>query len=145
MMAQAPAATPDVIAGYLQTLSAMSGRPVTTVAMHNPSVYDDRDPFEGYPGIVNTYDGRFTRDVTYVSDSCGAWRDSGVQVLSAAALPPHLHVLVHPLFWGERHRDRWQCMTDLIAQRQQEAAAWGRTYTGMWRHHAGVREHDARA
>jgi hypothetical protein len=128
----------------VEILSRMTGCPIQSIAMHNPSVYGD-DPFAGDNLYVNAYDPRFTKVATYFSDSCGAWRNDAHRAFGNSDIPDRLQLLIHPIFWAERPGDRWKRLRD-----------WGTTIDSSlkdrqvqirngWLNHSGVREHDARS
>jgi hypothetical protein len=126
-----------------ELLALLAGIDVGAIAMHNPSVSGE-DPFRGHPRYLNAYDDRFTREINYFSDSCGAWRDDTIATLAGGAPPARLQLLIHPFFWGERHADRWERLED-FARTQAEAIPARQAVTrAAWSSHAGVREHDAR-
>lgn len=74
--------------------------------MHQPALHGD-DPFRGSEdGFLNAYDDRFTREMTYISDSCRAWRNREWEMLTGGELPRKLQLALHPINWGEVDRDR---------------------------------------
>lgn len=123
-------------------LATLSGEPIRVVARHNPSLGGTPPPVP--PGLIDAYDPRFTTDVEYISDSCGAWRDATVALLTEDDLPPRVQLLVHPLFWTAAGEDRWMLLDQLHAQRVDSVDAYTQYLRDVWRTHAGVREHDAR-
>lgn len=97
---------PRLLRAQATLLVELAGQAVTSIAMHQPALHGD-DPFRGGDhGFLNAYDDRFTREMTYVSDSCRAWRNREWAMLSSGALPPRLHLCLHPINWGEIDRDR---------------------------------------
>ena len=97
---------PRLLRAQATLLGELAGQPVTSIAMHQPALHGS-DPFRGEDhGFLNAYDDRFTRGMTYVSDSCRAWRDREWSMLTSGAFPPRLHLSLHPINWGERDRDR---------------------------------------
>jgi hypothetical protein len=124
-------------------LSDLSGMPVRSIAMHNPSL-SGADPFAECADFVNAYDAAFTRDIAYFSDSCGAWRDQAHAVLSAGDIPPRLQLLIHPVLWDETPGDRWQRLQEWVAQQEGMARDLARRVEDIWRSHSGVAEHDRR-
>ena len=124
-------------------LALLAGTEVRSIAMHNPSVSGE-DPFRTQTGFLNAYSDRFAREIGYASDSCGAWRDQTVAVLTSGALPARMQLLVHPFFWEERHADRWQRLRGFTERRIAAVAEREAATRAAWSVHAGVREHDAR-
>ena len=128
----------------VQTLEAMSGKAVRCISMHNPSLFSGEDPLAADSSFINVYRPEFVRDVTYLSDSCGAWRDTAYQALVEGSLPQKIHFLTHPMFWDHQHASRWQRLAHAIELGAQGAQRWADEYAAHWRRHEGVREHDLR-
>ncbi len=135
-------------------LSRLSGRPVRSIAMHNPSL-SGADPFRGddcndcndcKKTFINAYDDAFTRQIAYFSDSCGAWRDQAHETLTGREedIPPRLQLLIHPLLWGAEPGDRWRRLADWAAQQKNVLHEETRRIERIWREHPGVVEHDKR-
>ena len=124
-------------------LSTLSGEPIRVVARHHPSLGGTPPPIP--PSVIDAYDARFTTDIAYVSDSCGAWRDATVALFGGDDLPPRIQLLVHPLFWTADGTDRWTLLEALHADRVRAVETDTALLQDFWRAHAGVQEHDARA
>ncbi len=139
----APGGMERALRAQADLLSLLAGTEVHAIAMHNPSS-SGADPFRQSAGFLNAYGDRFAREIGYLSDSCGAWRDQAVTALSGTAGPARLQLLIHPFFWGERHADRWQRLDEFVEQRRTAIAARAAATRDAWSAHAGVREHDAR-
>lgn len=134
-----------LINGYVGILSAMSGQPVTTVSMHNPSLFSGEDIVTAQGEYIDAYDPVFSQGVAYISDSCGAWRDNAFDLLTGITpLPPRLQLLVHPIFWSADHKDRWKCMEDALLQSDSRARKLAGHYASYWTKHEGVIQHDLR-
>lgn len=128
---------------HAELLGLMANTPIRSIAMHNPSV-QGADPFaEGTP-YVNAYAKQFTTDITYLSDSCGAWRDHSVQALEKPAHIDCLQLLIHPIFWSAQHAGRQQRLADLLAQRNLQLESGAEWVRAIWANHGGVAEHDRR-
>lgn len=132
----------DSLVAEAEFLGKLSGVEVKSIAMHNPSIYGE-DPFRDTQLFINAYDDRFTKDIVYLSDSCGAWRDSAISELGER-IPPRLQLLIHPFFWGEDELDRWQRLERLRHAQVQEVLRTAETTRAGWTNHAGVLEHDRR-
>lgn len=132
-----------VLRAQAALLGTLSGGPVTAIARHNPG-FGGVDPMEHAEGFLSAYDPRFTSEITYVSDSCGAWREEGLAVLGAAEPPPHLQLLVHPLFWDARGVDRWTHLERLRGTQLQEVEDQIAVERQVWIGHPAVGPHDAR-
>ena len=129
-------------------LSRLSGRPIRSIAMHNPSL-SGADPFRGddcKKSFINAYDDAFTRKIAYFSDSCGAWRDQAHETLTGREedIPPRLQLLIHPLLWGSEPGDRWARLADWADQRKNILHEDTQRIERIWREHSGVAEHDKR-
>jgi hypothetical protein len=135
---------PRLLRAQATLLAELAGAPVVSIAMHQPAL-NGEDPFRGDSlGFVNAYDDRFTRDATYISDSCRAWRNASWSMLTSGALPPRLHLCLHPLNWADADRDR---VTIFRAVHEELAASIDAARDELLAQiacHTGVVEHDAR-
>lgn len=125
-----------------ELLGMLAAEPVRVVARHNPG-FGGTDPLKG-TDFINAYDPRFTDEITYLSDSCGAWRDSAVEILTADEPPSDLQLLIHPIFWDEHAADRWTHLERLRSAQVQQIDAHAQSARTVWAEHAGVAEHDRR-
>ena len=124
-------------------LGRLAGEPIRSVAMHNPSVHGE-DPFLLGTRFINAYDQRFTKDIAYFSDSCGAWRNTTFEILTSGQLPDRLQLLVHPLFWGGQSGNRWERLQTFVNGSQTKLLKQQEEIRELWLTHPGVREHDSR-
>jgi hypothetical protein len=133
----------ETLEGDINVLTKLARKQVRSIAMHNPSITGG-DPFRNTKEFINAYDDQFTKDIMFLSDSCGAWRDEAVSVFENCNIPPRLQLLIHPLFWHREAADRWSRLDEFI----QDKVAMLREDTdrirGMWAQHAGVLQHDRR-
>jgi peptidoglycan/xylan/chitin deacetylase (PgdA/CDA1 family) len=135
---------PRLLRAQAALLGELSGRAVTSIAMHQPALHGS-DPFAHESlGFTNAYDAQFTVEATYVSDSCRAWRDNGWAIVSGGALPPRLHLCLHPINWSETDRDRVTIFRDVHEQLLANVAAARDELLAQIACHTGVLEHDAR-
>ncbi|HYC92012.1 MAG TPA: hypothetical protein VEO54_22560 [Thermoanaerobaculia bacterium] len=135
---------PRLLRAQAALLGELAGEPVTSVAMHQPALHGD-DPFRsGEHGFLNAYDERFTRAMTYVSDSCRAWRDPAWSMLRSGTFPPRLHLCLHPINWGERDRDRDTIFREVHEELMAATAAARDELLAQIACHGGVLEHEAR-
>jgi hypothetical protein len=137
---------PDIRKAYESeraSLAALAGRPIRVVALHNPSLADG-DPLRADPDVVNAYTVIDTHHLTYVSDSCGSWRDESFRVLAQHDLPPRLQILVHPFFWSEKSADRWERLERFVDRRRSATELWARQLREQWSQHEGLRQHEER-
>jgi hypothetical protein len=133
----------EVLMNEANTLSQLCGETVRSIAMHNPSVYG-ADVFQHVDRFINAYDPRYTRDIAYFSDSCGAWRDEAAAVFQGGEMPPRFQLLIHPIFWDEQPGDRWTRMNGLVAKQSEALHKSAAAVRALWTQHTGVRQHDAR-
>jgi hypothetical protein len=126
-------------------LAQLSGQPVTSIAMHQPGLYGE-DPLRHRRDLpfLNAYDDRFFRAMTYVSDSCRAWRDSTWELLSGGPLPTQMQLALHPLNWGRTDRDRQTIFDDVHATLAAEIITAGEELMAQINRHQAVIEHTAR-
>ena len=136
---------PRLLRAQAALLGELSGRPVTSIAMHQPALHGE-DPFRGGDhGFLNAYDDRFTREMTYVSDSCRAWRNREWSMLTSGAFPPRLHLCLHPINWGERDRDRETIFREVHDELTAATASARDELLAKIACHSGVVEHEARS
>jgi hypothetical protein len=136
---------PRLLRAQAALLGEISGQAVTSIAMHQPAL-NGTDPFAGMDlGFVNAYDARFTRESTYVSDSCRAWRNRGWEMLADGPLPPRLHLCLHPINWGAHDRDRVTIFRDVHDELAAGLADAGEELLAKIACHSGVLEHEARS
>jgi hypothetical protein len=131
------------LAAQARLLGELSGVPVRSIAMHNPSV-SGADIFREAP-YVNAYDPRFTQQAAYFSDSCMAWRDAFVRAVSGGdELPRCIQLLIHPCLWTEHAQPRLRKLEAMHAAVLGGLRAEVETARAIWTNHSGVREHEAR-
>ncbi|HEY0140205.1 MAG TPA: hypothetical protein VGF48_04860 [Thermoanaerobaculia bacterium] len=136
---------PRLLRAQAVLLGELSGEPVRSMAMHQPALHGD-DPFRGEDhGLLNAYDERFTRGMTYVSDSCRAWRDREWAMLRSGAFPPRLHLCLHPINWGDADRDRETIFRELHEELLTSTATARDELLAKIACHTGVLEHEARS
>lgn len=126
-----------------RALAALTGQPVKAIALHNPSLADG-DPLRAAAGVINAYTAIETHRLTYVSDSCGAWRDDSLKLLEQRELPRRLQLLIHPFFWAKEAGDRWERLEQFVDTRLSETESWARQIRDQWSQHEGVREDEKR-
>lgn len=142
VLAQAPSPR-QALQRQAALLEELAGRPVRSIAMHNPG-WNGTDPFRNEPDLISAYHPAFTRQIAYFSDSCGAWRDAAHAALTSGNIPPRLQLLIHPVYWGDGPGDRHSRLAEWRRQRDQAAADFLHELEQLWPGHAGVIEHDRR-
>jgi len=78
-------------------LESITGQPLRSVSLHNPSSHHRYPAFEG---VVNAYDPRWFGPDRYVSDSSRRWRRDPLAFLASDRLPI-VQVLTHPIHFSE--------------------------------------------
>lgn len=132
----------EVLRAEAALLGLLADAPVRVVAQHNPG-FGGIDPMQATE-FISAYDPRFTQEITYISDSCGAWRDDAFAILNAADPPANLQLLIHPIFWDERALDRWAHLERVRQAHVGEVDAQAAAARAVWASHAGPTEHDRR-
>jgi len=143
LAAAAGAGKDELFRQQVEVLERVSGSEIAAVALHGPS-FSGEGPPRGVERFVDAYDPRFTREIAYVSDSAGAWRDETFRALTGDDLPARLQLLIHPFFWGDDQADRWVRLAQWAEERRQWLAEAVRQAEGNWRIHPAVAEHDGR-
>jgi len=141
---QSPDAGPmSLLQSHVMLLGQLAGEPVRSISVHNPSI-SGQDIFREAAGFINAYQARFTSEISYFSDSCGAWRTQAVQSLQPGKLPPRMQLLTHPIFWAPQHADRWDRISQFVNQQINLLRRQHEMICNIWHAHSGVREHDQR-
>ena len=131
------------LAWEIGILSNLTGSPILSIAMHNPSIYGD-DPFIHTNDYINAYDPAFSQEIDYFSDSCGAWRDHAYNAFNNNNLPEKLQILIHPFLWDEKPGSRWDRLEAWTSKKQQTLQQQKELICNAWNQHAGVHEHEQR-
>ncbi|MDE7017870.1 MAG: hypothetical protein K2P65_09930 [Lachnospiraceae bacterium] len=87
----------------IEILSNAIGEKVDTVSMHRPSEKVLSANIE-FPGVINSYNEIYFKQMKYVSDSRRHWRENVDDIIEQAAYP-RLHVLTHPV-WYRRSQEQ---------------------------------------
>ena len=126
----------------IEMLAKLTGKKVKTIAMHNASFFKE-DPLKNI-GLINAYDDRYTKEITYFSDSCGAWRNEAVHAFKTGDIPMRLQILIHPFFWGEQQVDRYLKLEEYRKRIITYLDSHISKVKKIWSEHEGVIEHDER-
>ena len=132
----------ELLSLEIDTLSTLTGIEVKSIAMHNPSL-SGADLFRNTK-FVNAYDDKFTKQIPYFSDSCGAWRSDFVNHIKNQNIPPQMQLLIHPIFWGKTSLNRWEKLDFFINSRKNELSNDHKYIKDIWNNHPGVITHDKR-
>lgn len=127
----------------LSVLADICGRPVRSIAMHNPSIYGD-DPFAGVKFVVNAYRKDIIEEGGYYSDSAGAWRDHAVDALCNGSFPGRVQLLIHPVLWDSGRGGRLDRLNAWRARKLELLDNAVVEIQNIWAAHSGVQQHDWR-
>ena len=127
----------------IEILSNLTGKDIKSIAMHNPSIYG-KDIFANEKNFINVYDDKFTKEIKYFSDSCGAWRDEAYHSFKSSIIPDRLQLLTHPFFWGKNMGDRWKRLNDFIKCKKSKINIYNERLKSNWQKHEGLKEHQKR-
>ena len=130
----------DSLMFEIEILSNLSGKDIKSIAMHNPSIYG-ADFFADEKDFINVYNDKFTKDIKYFSDSCGAWRDEAYYTFTTLKLPDRLQLLTHPLFWGKTKGDRWKRLNAFIKKKHTKIKQLKKRTKNNWENHEGLIQH----
>ncbi len=83
----------------ISILSAVIGKEIVSISLHNPSVKGEFPIFEGF---VNAYDPLFFTDKYYLSDSRMSFRDKDPYKFLELINEHSLQILFHPLHFSEK-------------------------------------------
>jgi hypothetical protein len=129
---------------HVKDLVEICGAQIKSIAMHNPSCANGGDPFASHDRYVNAYAPWLMRQTVYLSDSCRAWRQGGLQACFDHNCQ-RVYLLIHPELWCHTvMSNRLAFLTSLRAELSQEDKAYFDCVERIWRDHAGGKEHDAR-
>jgi hypothetical protein len=101
-------------------LGAAAGAPVRSLSFHRPPPGRLRGP-ERIAGMVNAYGAPLMR--TYLSDSKGRFAAGDPLRVLSAVPGPLVQVLIHPVWWGERHAHPRQRLRALAGELDPKALA----------------------
>ena len=104
---------------------------------HNPTheLLADSLQSDHVAGLINGYGPRFTRDITYLSDSNMRHTADHFLHVVRAGVQPALHLLFHPLIWvagGASMRDVFARTWPYIIRANEEEMLSNRCYQGMF-------------
>lgn len=81
-----------------EILSDVTGCPVTSISLHNPTAHGQYPMFDGY---LNAYDKPFFEPDRYLSDSCMSFRGKEPFEIVEVAKRKTVQVLLHPLHFTQ--------------------------------------------
>lgn len=131
----------DELLGFqAECLERVSLMPVRSIVMHEPSA-GHGDYFRNGRSYVHPHSEQWN-DVTYISDSCRAWRDTRLLEALRPSGPQRLLLNIHPELWrNSRIEDRIEYLETVSAP---NAALHTDTYfheymSRIWQTHEAVR------
>jgi hypothetical protein len=135
---------PRLLRAQATLLGELAGQPVSAIAMHQPALHGD-DPFRNQAdGFLNAYDDLFTREMTYISDSCRAWRNREWAMLTGGEVPRKLQLALHPINWAETDRDRETIFREVHEELMAATASARDELLAKIACHGAVLEHEGR-
>ena len=118
---EAPPGSADAqISSACDRLAEALGTEVKSVSFHLPSPGLMGGPLRA-AGRINAYAAPLLK--WYLSDSRGRWREGEPMFTLDAPRSNHLQILVHPLWWGERHESPGVRLTGLVKEVAQQRGA----------------------
>lgn len=93
----------ELLKSEKQILEILLNNPVKAFSFHNPGSAQ-LEFAKDFAGMTNTYNAHFKTQVSYVSDSNGAWKFRTLrEILEDEQRPERLQVLTHPGWWTEEY------------------------------------------
>ena len=82
----------------INVLSTIIGKQVKTIVMHQP-FKGNIDPFQSHENYINPNNPIYRNNMSYISDSCRAWRDEKLLECFGVNQPQKLMLNLHPELW----------------------------------------------
>ncbi len=89
---------------------------IKSVSMHRPSQWVLEADIQ-FASIINSYSKKFFKDFKYLSDSRMCWREDVYKVIQSG-LYDRLHILTHPIWYGEKERSMKEILLQLIGEQK---------------------------
>ena len=126
-------------------LADVVGKPVRTIVMHQPHK-GQPDPFLSLDEYVHPHDPRYQENLTYISDSCRAWRDESLLECFGSNPPKRLLFATHPELWlSDAVTERMAYLQVLIENATYPCREYfEKTVRHIWQEHPGPKLHDER-
>lgn len=126
-------------------LADIIGKPVRTIVMHQPHK-GQPDPFRSLDEYVHPHDPRYQENLTYISDSCRAWRDESLLECFRSNPPKRLLLATHPELWlGGAMTERMIYLQVLVENATKPYREFfEKTVREVWQNHPGPKLHDQR-
>jgi hypothetical protein len=127
-------------------LERLCGCSIRTIVMHNPHRGQD-DWFRSCDEYVHPHDPRWQAGLTYISESCRAWRDETLLQCFGHTPPRRLLLLTHPEVWLDGSvYDRQEYLERVLLRqaKDRDSNFYLNVVAQAWRNHAGAKAHDLR-
>jgi hypothetical protein len=89
---------------------------IKAVSMHRPSKWVLEEDVQ-FKSVINSYSSVFFDDFKYLSDSRMHWREDVCQVIQSNKYD-RLHILTHPIWYGEHERSMKGILLELIGEQK---------------------------
>lgn len=136
----------DHLQWEVDVLSALVGEPVKSIVMHEPHRFGS-DPFIATDDFLHPHDPRLQRDLSYISDSCRAWRDDRLVDAMSGRGTRRLLLNTHPELWlGSAGTERSAFLAGVLRDNglADHVEYFTRTIASTWDRHPAPALHDAR-
>lgn len=129
----------ESLSNEIQMLERLLDKRIFTVACHNVSILNKKDPLSHIPNYQNAYDRRFYD--LYVSDSCRAWVVEDLKQLLDINYD-RVQLLTHPVLWAEYPCDRRAVYEGLFKSVLEKNRNYKSTWLKLVSNNAKVRKYD---
>jgi hypothetical protein len=123
----------------IDLLEHLLNRRVRSIAFHDVSITDRRDPFSDLKGYINAYDPGFCRH--YVSDSCRAWFLEDLSRLLSFSCRK-VQLLIHPFLWTEDVCARDDVLERLFQEDKSKNKEFKLKWLKIWHENSKVKNYD---
>lgn len=123
----------------IELIERLLNRKVLSIARHNVSITDGKDPFKDIKGYINAYDPRLCEN--YVSDSCRAWFLKDVSRLLDFNYE-EVQLLIHPFLWTEGICERDAVLERLFQEIEMKNREYKQKWLEVWHTNPKVKAYD---
>jgi len=111
-----------------EILSIKGGGYISEIAAHNPSV-NGKDKFRSGKWLNSAYADKFTKETTYISDSCSKWK------WDWTVIPDKIQLNTHPINWSDTETERYQKLENVRQRKLKEINDYMDYCKGLWLDH----------
>jgi hypothetical protein len=122
----------DDVYRQAEMLSIHGGVNVNTIAAHNPSI-SGKDKWASGKWHNSAYADKYTKDTTYISDSCGHWRKGAWD-----NIPDRIQLNTHPINWSVMETGRYQKLESIRQKKLGEVNYYMDYCVELWHKHDEV-------